>query len=541
MSSFPQRIVPPALGLALAAGALATACASGDERVERDDEAAGWREARAEVGARTSFARGERLYDANCTVCHGARGGGDGRAAHYLFPFARDFTRGQFRLVSTDNGRPTDEDLVRTLRRGIPGSAMPSWAWMSDQDHVDLAGYVRHLAVEGLATELLLEDPGDDAPLTEAEALERATAAMAPGTVIEPFPEALPTEETLARGAEAFETNCASCHLSDGSGSREPRFDEAGELHWARDLTAGFLKGGATRTDLSWRLLAGMPGTSMPRNLIEDPEVGAALVAYVRELVPEGTDARLVHRRRLLLAERVDDLPGTLDDAEWSEGEAHLVLAPLRWRPRSNEPILAAWVSARHDGEHLALRVRWRDPSGDERLFSDLASPDAVALQLSASPVPPLFGMGSDEEPTNIWHWKALRLSEVDGALDLLETVPHGEARPWRGKARLDVPVYHPLASVPPASETVESLQATGVGDVETRHGGDLHVSARPVWNDGQWTVLFVRSLSARAEGEIELEPGRGVSIAVAAWNGSAGDRGGQKSISIWHGLELAR
>ena len=40
-------------------------------------------------------------------------------------------------------------------------------------------------------------------------------------------------------------------------------------------------------------------------------------------------------------------------------------------------------------------------------------------------------------------------------------------------------------------------------------------------------------------EGDVRLVPGRRVSIAVAVWDGSAEDRNGQKSISIWQGLTL--
>src|SRR5881409_3260957 len=71
------------------------------------------------------------VYNHACAWCHGKDGRGDGPAAFsiakYLSPRPRDFTRGRFELRSTTSGElPTDEDLLRTLERGIPG-AMPSF------------------------------------------------------------------------------------------------------------------------------------------------------------------------------------------------------------------------------------------------------------------------------------------------------------------------------------------------------------------------------------------------------------------------------
>src|SRR5207244_6468746 len=71
------------------------------------------------------------VYNHACAWCHGRDGRGDGPAAFsinkYLSPRPRDFTRGRFELRSTPSGElPTDEDLLGTLERGIPG-AMPSF------------------------------------------------------------------------------------------------------------------------------------------------------------------------------------------------------------------------------------------------------------------------------------------------------------------------------------------------------------------------------------------------------------------------------
>ena len=53
---------------------------------------------------------GLRLFAKHCALCHGDRGDGRGSAAEYLFPAPRDFTSGQFLLVSTPSGAPNDAD-----------------------------------------------------------------------------------------------------------------------------------------------------------------------------------------------------------------------------------------------------------------------------------------------------------------------------------------------------------------------------------------------------------------------------------------------
>jgi hypothetical protein len=50
--------------------------------------------------------------------------------------------------------------------------------------------------------------------------------------------------------------------------------------------------------------------------------------------------------------------------------------------------------------------------------------------------------------------------------------------------------------------------------------------------------VQFTRALSG-ARGDVRLSPGVRVPVAFAIWNGSAGDRDGKKSVTIWQELML--
>ena len=62
--------------------------------------------------------RGETLYKMFCSACHGKSGRGDGPAADALRVQPRDFRYGRFRYISTLDGVPTREDLVRTINTG---------------------------------------------------------------------------------------------------------------------------------------------------------------------------------------------------------------------------------------------------------------------------------------------------------------------------------------------------------------------------------------------------------------------------------------
>jgi DMSO reductase family type II enzyme heme b subunit len=51
---------------------------------------------------------------------------------------------------------------------------------------------------------------------------------------------------------------------------------------------------------------------------------------------------------------------------------------------------------------------------------------------------------------------------------------------------------------------------------------------------------VFSRSLSGE-RGATRLTPGDRVPVAFAVWNGSAGDRDGKKSVTIWQELLLEK
>lgn len=470
---------------------------------------------------------GAQLYQRFCAACHGAHGRGDGLPAGVLEPPARDFGKGRFSLVSTDNGNPTDADLDRLLVRGMPGSAMPSFAWLAPADRQRVLAYVRGLT-EAARAEALVERAGKDG-LDPATALQRARAELRPGTPIAE-PDASADPVALAqRGAQLYAKHCALCHDEQGTG-RRPVAQGDGKLvvRWARDFTSGVLRGGSSPRDLASRIVAGMPASAMPPTEgLSDRDL-AALVAHVRKLILPGSEHRLVQQRSVVVAKRVAKVDAASDEQWAGIEEVPVVLSPLRW---DADAILHARLQAMHDGARVAVRVSWKDPTCDAPAPGQAGRGDGVALQWSGEREPTFFGMGSLRAPVNIWYWRTHTFKERAGLLDLVSRSPH----------QLDVPPRIAAPGVTGFSDRAASVISRGHVSAAGFGRQDRGVAVLPRWENGEWVVAFTRALVSSEDGEIQLSPGLEVKLALALWNGSIGAPGRQKTFTIWHALRLAR
>ncbi len=208
-------------------------------------------------------AAGRELYLQECSACHGERGDGQGPAAELVEPRPRNFLAERFKLRSTPSGQPpTTADVLRVIERGIPGTAMPSFRFLPEQDRRRIAAYVLKLA--GL--------------LAEPEPVAADAKATPPVT-----------PASIARGKELFvDAGCASCHGPTGKGdgpTAGEMKDEQGRPVKPRDFTDGRFRGGGERLDLYYRLTTGMDGTPMPAyEDVLEPEDRWAVVDYVRTL-----------------------------------------------------------------------------------------------------------------------------------------------------------------------------------------------------------------------------------------------------------------
>jgi cytochrome c oxidase cbb3-type subunit 2 len=192
----------------------------------------------------TDVAHGKAVYDRRCVECHGERGQGDGPAAHLLLPHPRDFTLGRYKIRSTETGSlPTDADLVRSVRKGLYGSAMPAWETIiPDADIQDVVRYIKTFSPR-FATE--------------------AARPLSTGNPIVSSPA------SVSRGLDIYaKLQCGKCHGSDGRGTDATA--TTFEDDWQQPLRAADLTepwtfhGGPGAQDIYLRFSAGMSGTPMP-------------------------------------------------------------------------------------------------------------------------------------------------------------------------------------------------------------------------------------------------------------------------------------
>lgn len=468
--------------------------------------------------------RGAELYARHCAVCHGADGDGDTPVAQLLRPRPNAFRLGLFKLVSTDNGMPTDDDLVRTLRRGMPGSTMMSWGWMPEPDLRALAVEVRRLAVQGRAESIHRTALATNRSMTAAEANAAATGELAPGAAIDVGTPAQPTADNLTEGERLYGQHCAGCHGGDGRGlPASSDWPTDGTWLWPRDFTSGYLRGDTTHSDLAHRIRAGMPGAHMPPTRLSTAET-EALVGYLKSLIAEDASAHHTQWRRNVRVQRTAALPAADDDAAFAQLDTiRLPLAPLWWRPDACSEL---WLCAAHDGNDLVLRLQWDDPSRDDQAKPTSRISDGVAVQFAKTIDPPLFAMGSPERPVNVWRWHAYDPKDLAGMVDLLGGTHRG----------LDVPIGERTPR-----PRAESLELSGVTSAAREVGSGMPLQVETRWQDGRWTATFRRSLRARTPNEVDLSLATPVLFAFAVWDGRLDAHAGSKSITTWHVLELER
>lgn len=248
------------------------------------------------------------LFRKHCVVCHGISGDGAGPIAEMLNPYPRDFRQGVFKFTSVAGGaKPLRSDLLRTLKRGLPGTGMPSFSPLSPEDLDALVEYVRYLSIRG-ETELFLlrtvVDENEPLPLQRRFVLEEGVRPIAalwrlaeeqPGqyVIVPQRPKLSPEELTAAieRGKALYQetrAQCVKCHGPDGrgDGSETELFDDWNKAKkgitdeqtralakWfalplqslrPRNFHDGLFHGGGRPEDIYLRIYIGIPGTPMP-------------------------------------------------------------------------------------------------------------------------------------------------------------------------------------------------------------------------------------------------------------------------------------
>lgn len=502
--------------------------------------------------------KGKAVYENSCAHCHGTEGRGDGSAAENLLPKPRDFTRGLYKIRSTETGElPTDQDLFDIITEGMPGSSMPGWETaLSANDRWELVAYIK----------------------TFYDGFKEAEAPPKQINLSGKVPD---SEQSVETGKALYtELGCIECHgnIGRGDGTSAPDLtDEWGFQSWPANLTQGWnFRGGADTEDIFKRFIGGLAGSAMPAfegdsfpgfgltaeessrmieldnkdemteaeeeesaqlyekydaavdialNLAEGTELSAEekqiyddamkvvyekswhLANYVKSLAPEKRPEPAIGKNVLRSQYIQDALPG-IEDAVWETLQARhfplvgqVVIEPRQFNPT----IDSVDVKSFYNDTEVVFLFTWDDRTHttgddtDETTGKPLE--DALAIQFPVK-------------------------------------VPQGPTAPkpyflWGG--RLPVYLWHWKASTP---EQVTELTAKGINAAEVQEAqGALQVQG--VYTDGQYKLWVKRALKTDDKKDLQLDPGVFVPIAFSAWDGANGDVDAKRVVSSWYTFVL--
>jgi cytochrome c oxidase cbb3-type subunit 2 len=213
---------------------------------------------------------GKEVYERRCIGCHGAKGDGNGPAATFLAVRPRNFQLAVFKFRVTPTGSlPTDGDLMRTLNRGVRGTAMPSFHTLPDKDRLAVIQYVKY--------ELAVDRSKPDEPypfFIEEQPEQPVYVGVAPE----------PSAELLAQGKEIWQSaKCWECHGNEGKGDGDKADeleDDFGYPIPPANLTTGLFKSGADARDIYRTMTTGLNGTPMPSYADSLPDEQRWALAY---------------------------------------------------------------------------------------------------------------------------------------------------------------------------------------------------------------------------------------------------------------------
>ena len=486
--------------------------------------------------AQEGAATGQKVYELHCAACHGASGDGNGPAAVWLYPKPRNFSAGLFKVQSTPPGElPTDEDLARSVVRGLPGSSMPSFSYLTEAERLAVVAYVKQLTA-------FTDDAG--------QRINRFEQALATGQSRQPVevpPEPAASVASLTLGKEMFvKMQCHTCHGETGAGDgpQVPTLKDAfGLPARPRDFNTGSFRGGHTGRDLYLRIHNGLAGTPMvPYGAdLLTPEQRWSIVHYVQSLRRSDVAVNdlLTPEDGLIRVARVEKLPDGPIDPVWDGLDAVRVpLNPLWPEP---ELVYAVAVTAVHDGRKLMILCQWKDdlPNGAPVRVQDFQ--DAAAIQFSLTGKFAFLGMGDRDNPVNIWQWKAGWQAEAEGVRpDVRETYQTMHVDTYfQAERQFATALQAGNIVATPHASAVEDANARGFGSFQSQSPGRQNVQGRGAWSAGSWNVVFVRELKSRDRDDAQFTKGQAVPVSFAVWNGEQRDRNGRKVISNWFQLVL--
>ncbi|OQY55902.1 MAG: hypothetical protein DRR08_13290 [Candidatus Parabeggiatoa sp. nov. 2] len=201
------------------------------------------------------------------------------------------------------------------------------------------------------------------------------------------------------------------------------------------------------------------------------------------------------------------------------------------------------------NGNSIAWRVSWQDDAANLNVDVGRFS-DAVALEFPLTEAAPFMGHRGGGK-VQILYWKGLWQKDIDeGFQDVQDVHPNywsdlywfaeGKA-PHRVPEDFKNPFSHQWfiakqAGNPGAvftrEQPAQELVAAGWGTLTPQPKSVT--SAKGVWKDGKWTVVFSRPLATDDPNDYQFKAGEKGQMAFAVWQGGEGNRGGRKHWSAW-------
>jgi complex iron-sulfur molybdoenzyme family reductase subunit gamma len=184
------------------------------------------------------------------------------------------------------------------------------------------------------------------------------------------------------------------------------------------------------------------------------------------------------------------------------------------------------------------VRVEWADPTQDDSTtrVDDFADGIALEFPATAAVSVPSVCMGQADSGVNIWHWRAdSEATEHDPDVvypnAMVDAYPSKDDLWYTARA-----AGNPYAQVD--TGPVQTLVAQAFGTLSAAEVQDVEGHGR--YADGKWAVVLKRQFAGANNDQATFSESGATDMAFAIWNGSEGDRNGQKSVSPFVTLKLS-
>ena len=480
---------------------------------------------------------GKRVYFKRCVWCHGVEGGGDGPSADRLFTRPRNFIQGTFKIRTTDSGElPLDQNLLDTVKNGLPGSAMPPWGEVLSND--ELTSVIQF--VKSLVQDRDFSDEDEEVKIQNFGTNPWGTSA--------PYHLGVPQEDIDA-GKEVFLKNkCFECHGGEGRGDGNPTMkDDWGFPIFAADWQQCWNFRGSRRNhydpfNVVRTISTGLNGTPMP-NFREQITIEDRwkLAAFVNSLCPRKKIDKLTNKPvpDFLIQSRftIGPVSTDLNDPMWQapDDDPNIKSRPKDYSGKEDQKwhyvamagqITRGQRNFKPKVDNLWVMSNWSEEENavyylvefhNRFLSIDPAYPDGVAMQWPGQledlfgAEKPYFIYGDSKKPVDVWKANFM----VKDYKDTNAPNPNGYD--------LDV--------------SVKELVGKGFDAISEKEtpGGVTVVASK--YHQGRAKIMFKRSLTTENPNktDVQIPTKTFIPVSFLQWSGWDKEHDEHMAISTWY------